>query len=180
MKKLIFGLTAIVIVITGIFTLAGCEKEETSIGYNITNCAQNYGYDGNSPKPEKFYQLTICLTTDNKNGTRCENVPWKPTAFRCSSPHKCRALESLDDQYPNGNDANITHYFQSRLDEVAVEYGEFKYCKPFIEQNRDLLDYLHEIHELIQTSDELYQNAPEQIDNENHAIEESVVYDVIQ
>ena len=29
MKKLIFGLTAIVIVITGIFTFAGCEKEET-------------------------------------------------------------------------------------------------------------------------------------------------------
>ncbi len=37
MKKLIFGLTAIVIVITGIFAFAGCEKEESTETNSIKN-----------------------------------------------------------------------------------------------------------------------------------------------
>ena len=49
MKKLIFGLTAIVIVITGIFAFAGCEKEEKELNQTTTLKIEKATTDVNNP-----------------------------------------------------------------------------------------------------------------------------------
>lgn len=154
MKRLTIGLTATAIITLGVFAFVACEKEEMPQN-------KNNGLSCIKAETQKWYQLTLCITSDNRNGIRCVNVPWKPSAYGCSGPHSCEALKDERNQ-PDGNTNECNYsseHAQNLLDEIFVVHGGFKHEKPFILHYWELFDYLYQNGFLMQTPEELFESA---------------------
>ena len=129
MKKLFLGLTAIVIVITGIFTFAGCEKEEAEISaQNIVKC-----WDDNLNFNEGLFisypdNPEILINTSNGEAYTVNGV----------------LLEDADGQ------GNIARNTEGVVVGITCVPGGNNCGRAFLEQNGDIVKegiYVHELDE---------------------------------
>ena len=162
MKKFIFGLSAIAIIITGIFTFAGCEKEEL-VEYNITECVQDNGggsSDNQGPQPYRYYKWN-CITITDDGGCYVGMVCEGP--FTSEQPPKCTEPGRVTYIYDE-NGARVPVECNSPIHPFPdIEPGrtwEIEFTKEHIEEIWPILQSMYEREILMESPQELWDIAP--------------------